>query len=295
MNRNMPPAEQDWIDHLDGRLEGPRRLAFDAWLAEHPDAACELEDLRSLDADLVLMPLPELTEAELDQARARVLAALPAHTPVVSAAPTTGLLVCLGRLAWLPAAAAALFIGVLLGRGPLQAPETLGEPLSSALIDGRNDELRTVDGAPETNGGSPLQRQLDIQGLDVDRNQSVRIRLKETNSYEINGRTTDLEVQSTLSYIVRNDRDPKRRQTAIQLLETHCQGEDVCQVLVYAMTQDPVADVRREAALALKDDQQNTMVRQSYIKMLVEDPSPALRQLAQGILAQGGGPEVVGR
>ncbi|MFA7330812.1 MAG: HEAT repeat domain-containing protein [Candidatus Delongbacteria bacterium] len=292
MNRTTPPAEQDWIDHLDGRLEGPRRLAFEAWLAEHPEDARELEDLRSLDADLVLIPLPELSEAELDQARARVLAALPGRAPAAVVAPAPSLLVRLSRLAWLPAAAAALVIGVVLGRGPLQAP---GEPLSSALIDGRNDELRTVDGAPVTDGGSPLQRQLDIQDLDVDRNQSVRIRLKETNSYEINGRTTDLEVQNTLSYIVRNDRDPKRRQTAIQLLETHCQGEDVCQVLVYAMTQDPVADVRREAALALKDDQQNTMVRQSYIKMLVEDPSPALRQLAQGILAQGGGPEVVGR
>ena len=293
MNRLSTPSEQDWIDHLEGRLEGARLQAFEAWMAEHPEDVRELEELRSLDADLVLLPLPDISDAELDQARARVLDALPARSQELHPKARLFSLQRLSRLVWLPAAAAALVVGVLLGRGPLQ---TEGEPLSVGMIDGRNDELRTVDGARQsTGGGSPLQRQLDIQGLDVDRNQSVRIRLKETNSYEINGSTTDLEVQSTLSYIVRNDRDPQRRQTAIQLLEKHCSGEDVCEVLVYAMTQDPVADVRREAALALKDDQQNTMVRQSYIKMLVEDPSPSLRQLAQGILSQGGGTEAVGR
>lgn len=292
MSGSARPDEQDWIDHLEGRLDGSRRVAFDAWMAGHPEERRELAQLESLTAEVVLFPLPQFDEKELDQARAGVMASLPPRSDSSVPASTSSRGARLLRLAWLPAAAAALIVGVLLGRGPLQP---MGEPLSAGLIDGRNDELRTVDGASESAGGSPQQRQLDIQGLDVARDQSVRIRLTETNSYEINGNTTDFEVQNTLSYIVRNDHDPQRRQTAIQLLEKHCSGEDVCQVLVYAMTQDPAADVRREAALALQDDQQNSIVRQSYFKMLVEDPSPALRQLAQGILAQGKGAERVGR
>jgi hypothetical protein len=292
MSRPFSPTEQDWMDFLDGTLDGARRDSFMAWLAEHPEAAREAEQLVALEADLVLLPLPDVDEERLDQARAAVLAALPTQRESNQHDHPATRLFRLPAWSWLPAAAAALFIGVMLGRGPWGSGGSL---MGGGDIDGRVDPLQAVDGGTGSAEGAPLQRKLDVQELDVQRDQSVRILLKETNSYEINGATSDVDVQNTLSYIVRNDRDPARRQTAIQLLEKHCSGGDVCQVLVYAMTQDPVAEVRREAALALQDDQQDEMVRQSYIKMLVEDPSPALRRLAQEVMERQSGTQMVGR
>lgn len=292
MRQPTAPTEQDWLDHLDGTLSGERLARFQAWLDSHPEAAREAEQLLALEADLHLMPLPHLADDELDRARASVLADLPPRNTSTAVEEDRGRLFRLPSWSWVPAAAAALFVGVLLGRGPWGGGS---DPLHGTAIDGRVDPLQVVDGGTVAQEDAPLQRKLDIQDLAVQRDQSVRIRLKETNSYEINGATSDVDVQNTLSYIVRNDRDPERRQTAIQLLEKHCSGGDVCQVLVYAMTQDPVADVRREAALALQDDQQDEMVRQSYIKMLVEDPSPALRRLAQEVLERQTGTQMVGR
>jgi len=292
MSQPFAPTEQDWMDHLDGTLGGARRESFKAWLAAHPEAAREAEQLSALEADLVLLPLPEVDEREMERTRAALLSALPSRDNPGQSRPATGRSFRLPTWSWLPAAAAALFVGVLLGRGPWGGGD---RALDGGAIDGRVDPLQAVDGGTGSQEGAPLQRKLDVQELDVQRDQSVRIRLKETNSYEKNGATSDVDVQNTLSYIVRNDRDPARRQTAIQLLEKHCSGGEVCQVLVYAMTQDPVAEVRREAALALQDDQQDEMVRQSYIKMLVEDPSPALRRLAQEVLERQTGTQMVGR
>lgn len=285
------PTEQDWLDYLEGTLGGERRERFQAWLDTHPEDAREAAQLQALEADLNLMPLPHVTDNELERARTAVLAALPPR-PTDAAVEERARGFRFPAWSWVPAAAAALFVGVLLGRGPWSGATGA---VPGTAIDGRSDPLQVVDGGSLAQEDAPLQRRLDIQDLAVQRDQSVRIRLKETNSYEINGSTTDVDVQNTLSYIVRNDRDPERRQTAIQLLEKHCSGGDVCQVLVYAMTQDPVADVRREAALALQDDQQDEMVRQSYIKMLVEDPSPALRRLAQEVLERQTGTQMVGR
>jgi len=290
MTHGAGPGEGDWIDFLDGSLSGPRRQAFEAWLAEHPEELRALHDIQGLEAELALSPLPEVPEAEMERARRRVMGRLAGldrrESPATRARPV------LLRWTWIPTAAAALVVGVLLGR--LAPPWAGGGERGGASS--RADALNPVDGVIETGAAElPRKRHLDVQGLDVDPQQGVRILLQETNSYEINGRTTDREVQNTLSYIVRNDRDPQRRQTAIQLLERHCQGQDLCQVLVYAMTQDPAPAVRREAALALQDDRQDEMVRQSFIKMLVEDPSQDLRRLAKQVLAREGGTEAVGR
>ena len=281
MTPNQAPSEADWIDYLEGGMGEERRAAFDAWIAAHPEDAEELRDLHRLRADFVFLPQPPIEDAELDLARRRVMASL--HGQVGQDLRPHPIRVRLLRQAWIPAAVAALFIGILLGRGGLWHA---GPSSGPAAQDGVSESPRPIDGVVEAGAaGPPRQRQVDVQGLAVDAEHGVRILLKETSSYEINGNSTDRDVQNTLSYIVRNDHDPQRRQTAVQLLERHCEGADVCQILIYAMTQDPVAAVRREAALALQDDQQDPLVHQSFIKMLVEDPARDLRQLARGILA----------
>ncbi|MDP2360238.1 MAG: HEAT repeat domain-containing protein [bacterium] len=285
MTAPFQPCEQDWIAFLDGSLDATRRRTFELWLGQNPQAGEEMRELQSLDADLVLLPAPTTSEADLEAAHGQVMAALRASPALRrDGRPWWPSQVLTAGLRWVPVAAAALFIGILLGRGLPQAPT---DQIGARLVDGQEDLLQRVDGVVEAGSQRPpRQRHLDVQDLAVDADQQVRILLRETNSYEINGQTSDRDIQNTLSYIVRNDRDPQRRQTAIQLLEKHCRGQESCQVLVYAMTQDPVASVRREAALALQDDRQNEMVRQSFIKMMVEDPAQDLRQLAHGVLSE---------
>lgn len=288
MSAPWQPSEADWLQALEGNLPPLRQAQFQAWLDAHPQEARELRELQELEADLNLMPLPSIPEMELNAAHQRVMDAV-AHA-AQAPLPSSGKVITLQRWAWLPAAAAALVAGVLLGRQGLQP---------TALPPGGEDRTRlaTVDGVVEASTASPSSRTLDVQDLAVDSRSGVRIRLQETNSYEINGSTADEDVQNTLSYIVRNDREAERRRTAIQLLDKHCSGQDVCQVLVYAMTQDPVSDVRREAALALQDDQQDSMVHQSFLKMMVEDPAPDLRRLAEAALKdhEAGPAQPVGR
>lgn len=275
MSAAWEPREADWIQYLDGSLAPEARARFLLWLEANPEAALELQELQELDADLSLMPLPAVPSAELDQARQRVMGAL----PVTSHAQTQPEFSqsAWQRWNWLPLAAAALVVGVLLGR---QSPLEGIAPKELELAAGS----RSVDGVVEASVASPSRRTLDVQDLAVDARSGVRIRLQETASYEIKGSTADAEVQNTLSYIVRNDREAERRMTAIQLLDEHCSGQEVCQVLIYAMTQDPASAVRKEAALALQDDQQDNMVRQSFLKMMAEDPAPELRSLARGVL-----------
>jgi hypothetical protein len=275
MTSPPPPREEDWIDYLAGEMAEGRRIRFENWLEQHPEAAEELRDLHHIAAETALLPLPEIPESELAAARQGVMAALDRQTPLRE----PPVLARLTRLAWIPASIAALFVGLLLGRLDPGSRSAL-TPTTAA------GGGAPVDGMVEAgSGAAPLRRQVDVQGLAVGPDQGVHILLRETSSYEINGSTTDLDVQNTLSYIVRNDHDPGRRQQAVQLLEQHCAGPEACQILVYAMTQDPVAAVRREAALALQDHQQDPLVRQSFIKMLVEDPAQDLRRLAKGILA----------
>lgn len=277
MSVDWKPSEAEWLQALEGSLSPQHQLRFQTWLDAHPAEARAFHDLQALEADLVLMPLPILDEAEMDRAHGRVMSAITQESEPrreVSFLPLR-----LRPWSWIPAAAAALVVGVLLGRQGTGTFATGGAPQGRA-------SLAQVDGVVEASTASPSSRTLDVQDLAVDARSGVRIRLQETSNYEINGTTADEEVQNTLSYIVRNDREADRRLTAIQLLDKHCSGQEVCQVLVYAMTQDPVSQVRREAAMALQDDQQDAMVRQSFLKMMVEDPTPELRQLAEAALKE---------
>lgn len=280
MSATWEPREGDWIEWLDGTLEPQARARFQRWLDAHPEQARDMRELQELEADLSLMPLPAVDEELMEESCRRVMASLDNSQPAPQRQRAT--LVRLQRWAWLPAAAAALVLGVVLGR----QGQLTRQPLAAHGI--RGGAANNVDGVVEVSTATPSRRTLDVQDLAVDARSGVRIRLQETSNYEINGSTADVDVQNTLSYIVRNDREAERRLTAIQLLDEHCSGDGVCQVLIYAMTQDPVASVRREAALALQDDQQDAMVRQSFLKMLVEDPAPELRRLAQGVLEEQG-------
>lgn len=60
MNR---PAEDDFHAYADGRLSGPQRAAFEAWLEGQPDDAAVVQQWRKQNRDLHVLFDPVLTEA----------------------------------------------------------------------------------------------------------------------------------------------------------------------------------------------------------------------------------------
>jgi len=284
----QPPGERDWIDYLDGRLASPERERFDAWLAAHPEQERECRELERLLADCAELPPLPVPDSTLNAARAGLMAAVrqldgggdadsapaPARRRADRARP----------LPWLAplTAAAALVVGVLIGRSTesgtrLGAGPDLGALQPAAAIDGGAWDLHS----------QPRSRHVAVQDLAVAPGEDVRIRLNETNSYEVAGPASSGRIQSYLSYILRNDGDPERRRQAVALLDRHCDGNEVCEVLVYALTQDPSRAVREAAAGALADESADPLVRRSFFKMAVEDPAPELRDLAAKVLDEG--------
>jgi hypothetical protein len=292
------PSEAEWVAWLDGSLDHDRLKELEAWLAAHPEDRQELEELQALEADMHDFPMPAVSQTELalgrkslidavrrldeDQEKQHNVKPLPARRK--SDRPG------LGRLLWLPAAIAALVIGFLFGRSGIQIPAPNPQDPGSM-------RAWSVDGLEPASAtrNLPRGRQVAVRDLAVEPGERVKIELAETSSYELSGALADGEIQNALGFVVRNDRDPARRQQAVELLDEHCLGSDVCQILVYALTQDPSPEVRRAAAVALKDEQEDPLVRRSFIKMLVEDPSPELRSLAQDVLATDKGRMELGR
>lgn len=285
------PSERDWIDYLEGRLGTAARESFEAWLAEHPAAEAEARELEALMADCAELPALPVPDSTLLAARAGLMAAVrqlgSAEEPLAprpAAAPTRRRSDRFRIASWMVpvAAAAALILGVLIGR----------QPGTLLLPDGATPAIGLqpagyVDGSGTSDLLTTRSRHVAVQDLDVEAGQEVRILLNETSSYEVNGPASSSRIQGYLSYILRNDADPARRSQAISLLEKHCDGDEVCSVLVYAMTQDPSAAVRQAAAGALSDDSADPLVRQSFFKMAVEDPAPELRELAAKVLDAG--------
>ena len=135
---------------------------------------------------------------------------------------------------------------------------------------------------------SPNSRQFAVQDLEVESGSGVRILLDETSRYEINGSAADDEIQEYLGYIVRNDRDASRRLKAIRILKDSELTSHTLNVLVYALSHDPDRDIRHAAAGALAPSVDLPVVRQAFLKALVDDPTPELRSLAGQVLSAGG-------
>ncbi|HXG11820.1 MAG TPA: hypothetical protein VNK04_18840 [Gemmataceae bacterium] len=131
---NIPgPDPQELAAYVDGELAPEACGRIEAWLAEHPEAAAEVEALRCLARLWQAAPPPEPSEAAWSRTAARIEAAL---TAAARARPGRRL-----RRAWglaALAAAAAVVLAVILSRpagvAPPPAPEVV-EPLPVATAD----------------------------------------------------------------------------------------------------------------------------------------------------------------
>jgi hypothetical protein len=275
------PSERLLADYLEGQLAPDEQARVQAYLVDHPDLRQELEDMESLMADSRELPLPMEDSDLLASAHDAVMSQL--QTPASPVVPfeqsqQSPQHYRFSKVA--VAAVAALFVGVILGRNfdfaPTSPESRLSpHPFMPVHVDG---------GLMQVN--APNKRHFAVQDLAVKGDQSVRILLDETSHYEINGNADEEDIQSYLGYIIRNDADPAHRATAVRVLDEHCAGESSCDVLLYALSQDPSKDVRREAAIALSEERTRPMVHQSYLKMMTQDPVEELRDLAMEILAK---------
>lgn len=293
MKQHWIPSEAEQIAWLEGRLDDKRAASMQAWLNAHPEQRAELEQIQALDADLQDFPQPAFADAELDMARLGVMQQLrqleqephgDLRHPAAEPARRREDAVRRFNLQWIPAAVAALIIGFVFGRRDDAPLSSMLEPAPDLA---RTEGFHSIDGREVAFDGRsmPRGRQVAVKNLAVQPDERVSIELSETSSYELNGLVSDRDIQGALGFVLRNDQDPDRRRQAIQLLDEQCEGQELCQILVYALTQDPNPDVRREAAQALRDDSSDPLVRRSFLKMLVEDPSPELRGLAGEVLS----------
>jgi hypothetical protein len=142
---SLPPSPEQLAAYADGELDTAARARVAAWLAEHGDAAAEVEALRRLDRLWQQTPPPEPDDAEWAATLARIVA----QRQRGSAAPRrriAGLLAALGLTA-----AAAVAAAMLLhpSAAPVQNPQPAPRSLvkvSPAVADG-DVEIVSIDAA----------------------------------------------------------------------------------------------------------------------------------------------------
>ncbi len=269
------PSERQLSDFLEGQLSPEEESEFLVYLKAHPELETELDEMRSLFADASELPMPDHDEETLFEAHEALMSRIPKaptsdHAPQVLRQFTAFHLVA--------SSLAAVVLGVFLAKsiGMNQSYMPQMQELGADFVPAK---------APQQEA-APLSRHFAVQDFAVQGDQSVRILFDETSQYEIQGRPEEADIQSYLGYILRNDANQGHRAKAVLLLDEHCSGESTCNVLIYALTQDPSVEVRREAAMALVEDRDRPLVKQAYLKMMSQDPAKELRDFAMAILAQ---------
>ncbi len=298
------PTEHDLIAWLEGTLDPARYQFVAAALDEDAGLREELRQIEVLQAELTETEEACVDEGELDLARAGLSALLARHprhpanfdtaSPDLKAIPDTRPAqpvpqprvrpVRRWRLAAYAVSTAActvIAMMMVLNKHPLNTTAEAPVPFGGGELTAASLNSQAV--------GSPSSRQYAVQDLEVESGSGVRILLDETSRYEINGSAADDEIQEYLGYIVRNDRDSDRRLKAIRILEDGAFTPNTLNVLVYALSHDPSQDVRYAAAGALAPSIDLPVVRQAFLKALVDDPTPELRGLAGRVLSAGGG------
>jgi hypothetical protein len=269
------PSEHRLADYLEGLLSPEKEAEVQNYLDTHPELKTELDAMSTLYADACELELPLITEQGLAEAHEDLMSSLVEHAAPKAKRAHLHQFTAYQLIA---SAAAALIFGVLLSKTLLQdAGLSKLHEMRAGFIPAKVQAQQDC---------APLSRHFAVQDFSIQGDQSVRIRFDETSQYEISGRPEEADIQNYLGYILRNDSNESHRSKAVILLDEHCAAETTCDVLIYALTQDPSVEVRREAAMALSEDRDRPMVKQAYLKMMSQDPAKELRDFALSVLAQ---------
>lgn len=139
-----------------------------------------------------------------------------------------------------------------------------------------------------------MNSSMEVSELSLEGGSEVRILLNQVQSYAVKGVADDENIQDYLSYIIRNDSDRQRRVLALAALAGKSLKPKVREVLVHVMTHDPDGEIRLRTAGLLANWIDESVVAQGFMKALVDDPSPQVREMAMSTLSasrEGGGSE----
>jgi anti-sigma-K factor RskA len=156
------PRPEQLAAYVDGELDPADRAEVDAWLAQHPESAAEVEALRSLARLWQSAAPPEPSETRWARALAGIEAGLSAATSVVSARRRQRL----WGLVALATAAAAVVLAVLLSRpAPVVPPGEETEPLPVVSADDVEIiSMHTADARALVIGAPPMGDSFDLLG-----------------------------------------------------------------------------------------------------------------------------------
>ncbi|MCA9782956.1 MAG: hypothetical protein KDC10_05240 [Calditrichaeota bacterium] len=291
MSGTHPPNEALWAGWLDGSLSPEERARFEAWMAEHPEAARERAALEAVMADLEESSAPDVDGDLLALARGGLSRHLK-NTPQLVLPRATPQPVRSGnrwiRLATRTASLAAMFLlGLILARnlpfGATPSPDTMAQALPGA-VDGHSP-LRPVSLVSGDDGARAMNSSVQVSGLKLEPGSEVRILLDQVQRFAIEGSAGEETIQDYLSYIIRNDNDRQRRVLALAALSGKQLKPAVREVLVHVMTHDPDGEIRMRTAGLLSSWVDEAVVAQGFMKALVDDPSPELRDYAMRTLS----------
>lgn len=300
MNGTPHPDEALRAAWLDGSLTPEQRARLDAWLADKPVAAREQAAMEGVIADLAGSTPPVVDPDLLNLARAGLSRRLreTAQLPALESAPNppraAGRVLRLGtRLASL---AAVFFLGLVAARQFPTAAETEATLVADSGPGPQVDGGRLIPVSHQAGpaGARAMNSSMEVSELSLEGGSEVRILLNQVQSYAVKGVADDENIQDYLSYIIRNDSDRQRRVLALAALAGKSLKPKVREVLVHVMTHDPDGEIRLRTAGLLANWIDESVVAQGFMKALVDDPSPQVREMAMSTLSasrEGGGSE----
>ena len=117
---------------------------------------------------------------------------------------------------------------------------------------------------------------LDNMDLEVLPNEQVQVSFQGTKDYKVVGGANETDIRELMAYILLNEKNDGLRMRTVETLSGQTDSL-VQKMLQFSLLNDANPGVRLKSIRTLKQYQKSTNLRNSFMKVIMTDPNPAVR------------------